>query len=107
MLFHNLFNIVQKDCTSCYLLCAHKLNKIVKRMGLLDFLFAGAVLNSMKKTRHNSSQPMHERATDYNHGYEEGYDDGCYDHSFHDDCDCHDTYDCDGYDDDCDNDCNW
>ena len=50
---------------------------------------------------------MHERTTDYNHGYEEGYDDGCYDHSFHDDCDCHDTYDCGGYDDDCcENDCN-
>ena len=50
---------------------------------------------------------MHERTTDYNHGYEEGYDDGCYDHSFHDDCDCHDTYDCGGYEDDCDYDCNW
>ena len=76
-------------------------------MGLLDFLFAGAVINSVKKARHNSSQPSHGRAADYDHGYEEGYDDGCYDHSFHDDCDCHDTYDCDGYDDDCENDCNW
>ena len=76
-------------------------------MGLLDFLFAGAVLNSIKKTRHNSSQPMHERATDYNHGFVVGYVVGCYVHCLHDFCDCHDTYDCDGYDDDCDNDCNW
>ena len=60
-------------------------------MGLLDFLFASAVFNSVKKARHSSSQSMHERTTDYNHGYEEGYDVGCYDHSFHDDCDCHDT----------------
>ena len=76
-------------------------------MGLLDFLFAGAVINSVKKARHSSSQPMHGRATDYDHGYEEGYD-GCYDHSFHDDCDCNDTYDCGGYDDDCcENDYNW
>ena len=50
---------------------------------------------------------MHGRATDYDHGYEERYDDGCYDHSFHDDCDCHDTYDCGGYDDECENDCDW
>ena len=91
-------------------------------MGLLDFLFAGAVINSVKKARHNSSQPSHGRVSDYDHGYEEGYDDGCYNHGFnddcdchdtydcggyHDDCDCHDTYDCGGYDDDCDNDCNW
>ena len=27
-------------------------------MGFLDFLFAGAVLNSMKKARHNSYQPL-------------------------------------------------
>ena len=76
-------------------------------MGLLDFLFAGAVINSVKKARHNSSQPSHGRAADYDHGYEEGYDDGCYDHGFHDDCDCHDIYDCGDYDDDCDNDCKW
>ena len=75
-------------------------------MGLLDFLFAGAVINSVKKARHNSSQSSHGRAADYDHGYEEGYDDGCYDHGFHDDCDCHDTYDCGDYDDDCENDCN-
>ena len=75
-------------------------------MGLLDFLFAGAVINSVKKAIHNSSQPSHGRAADYDHGYEEGYDDGCYDHGFHDDCDCHDTYDCGDYDDDCENDCN-
>ena len=30
-------------------------------MGLLDFLFAGAVINSVKKARHSSSQPMHGR----------------------------------------------
>ena len=76
-------------------------------MGLLDFLFAGAVIKSVNKARHNSSQSMHGRATDYEHGYEERYDDGCYDHSFHDDCDCHDTYDCGGYEDDCDYDSNW
>ena len=75
-------------------------------MGLLDFLFAGAVINSVKKARHNSSQPSHGRAADYDQGYEEGYDDGCYDHGFHDDCDCHDTNDCGDYDDDCENDCN-
>ena len=75
-------------------------------MGLLDFLFVGAVINSVKKARHNSSQPSHGRAADYDHGYEEGYDDGCYDHGSHDDCDRHDTYDCGDYDDDCENDCN-
>ena len=78
-------------------------------MGLLDFLFAGAVINSVKKARHNSSQPTHGRATDYDHGYEEGYDDSCYDHGYHDDYDCHDhdTYNCDGYDNDCENDGDW
>ena len=77
-------------------------------MGLLDFLFAGAVINSVKKARHNDSQQtLHGRVSDYDHGYEEGYDDGCYNHGFNDDCDCHDTYDCGGYDDDCcENDCN-
>ena len=49
-------------------------------MGLLDFLFAGAVINSVKKARHNSSQPSHGRAADYDHGYEEGYDDCCVDY---------------------------
>ena len=53
------------------------------------------------------SKTLHGRVSDYDHGYEEGYDDGCYNHGFNDDCDCHDTYDCDGYDDDCDYDCNW
>lgn len=78
-------------------------------MGLLDFLFAGAVLNSVKKARHNSSQPSHGRTYDYDHGYEEGYDDSCYDHGYHDDYDCHDhdNYDCDGYDNDCENDGDW
>ena len=48
-------------------------------MGLLDFLFAGAVINIVNKAWHSSSQSMHERATDYDYGYEEGYDDGFYD----------------------------
>ena len=61
-------------------------------MGLLDFLFAGAVINSVKKDN-ISKQTLHGRVSDYDYGYEEGYDDGCYDHSFHDDC--------------CENDCNW
>ena len=73
-----------------------------KTDGNFDFLFAGAVINSVKKERHNSSQPTHGRATNY--GYEEGYDDSCYDHGYHDDYDCHDTYDCGGYDSDCEND---
>ena len=78
-------------------------------MGLLDFLFAGAIINSnknVKKAGHNSSQPSHGRTYDYDHGYEEGYDDSCYDHGYHDDYDCHDhdTYNCDGYDNDCEND---
>ena len=64
-------------------------------MGLLDFLFAGIVLNSVKKVRHNSSQHTPGHTSDYNHWYEEGYDDSCYDHGYHDDYDCHDTYDCD------------
>ena len=77
-------------------------------MGLLDFLFAGAVINSVKKARNNDSQQtLHGRVSDYDHGYEEGDDDGCYNHGFNDDCDCHDTYDCGGYDDDCENDCDW
>ena len=77
-------------------------------MGFLDFLYAGAVINSVKKARHNDSQQtLHGRVSDYDHGYEEGYDDGFYDHSIRDDCDYHDTYDCGGYDDDCcENDCN-
>ena len=77
-------------------------------MGLLDFLFAGAVINSVKKARHNDSQQtLHGRVSDYDHGYEDGYDDSCYDHGYHNNYDCHDTYDCGGYDDDCENDCNW
>ena len=66
-------------------------------MGLLDFLFAGAVINSVKKARHNDSQQtLHGRVSDYDHGYEDGYDDSCYEHGYHEDCDCHDTYDCGG-----------
>ena len=77
-------------------------------MGLLDFLFASAVFNSVKKARHNDSQQtLHGRVSDYDHGYEDGYDDSCYDHGYHDNYDCHDTFDCGGYDDDCENDCNW
>ena len=71
-------------------------------MGLLDFLFASAVFNSVKKARHNDSQQtLHGRVSDYDHGYEDGYDDSCYEHGYHEDCDCHDTYDCGGYDDYC------
>ena len=78
-------------------------------MGFLDFLYAGAVINSVKKARHNDSQQtLHGRVSDYDHGYEDGYDDSCYEHGYHEDCDCHDTYDCAGYNDDCcENDCNW
>lgn len=78
-------------------------------MGLLDFLFTDAIINSVKKARHNSLQPTHGRATDYDHRYEEGYDDSCYDHGYHDDYDCHDhdTYNCDGYDNECENDGDW
>lgn len=77
-------------------------------MGLLDFLFAGALANSLKKARHNNSQQtLNGRFSDYDHGYEEGCDDSCYDHGCHDNCDGHDTNDCDVYDDDCENDCNW
>lgn len=79
-------------------------------MGLLDFLFAGAIINSVKNVKragHNSSQPSHGRTYDYDHGCEEGYDDSCYDHGYHDDYDCHDTYDCGGYDNDCENDGDW
>ena len=57
-------------------------------MGLLDFLFAGAVINSVKKARNNDSQQtLHGRVSDYDHGYEEGYDDGCYNHGFNYYCD--------------------
>ena len=64
-------------------------------MGLLDFLFAGAVIKSVKKARYNSSQATtHGHVSDYDHGYHDNYD-------------CHDTFDCGGYDDDCENDCNW
>ena len=77
-------------------------------MGLLDFLFAGVVINSVKNARHNDSQQtLHGRVSDNDHGYEDGYDDSCYDHGYHDNYDCHDTYYCGGYDDDCENDCNW
>lgn len=77
-------------------------------MGFLDFLFAGVVINSVKKARNNDSQQtLHGRVSDYYHGYEDGYDDSCYDHGYHDNYDCHDTYDCGGYDYDCENDCNW
>ena len=71
-------------------------------MGLLDFLFAGTVINSVKKARHNNSQQtLHGRVSDYDHGYEDGYDDSFYDYGYHDNYDCHDTYDCGGYDDYC------
>lgn len=76
-------------------------------MGLLDFLFAGAVINSVKKARRNSSQLTHGRDTDYDHGCEEGYDDGCYDHDYHVDYYCHGTYDCDSCVDECENGCDW
>ena len=90
---------------------------------LLDFLFASAIFNSLKKAKHNSSQPTHRQTSDYDHGYEDGYDDSCYNHGYHDDsdshdtedyeshdsydCDCHDAYDRDGYDNDYENDCDW
>ena len=76
-------------------------------MGLLDFLFAGAIINNAKKARRDNSQSMQERASDYNHEYEDGYDDCCYDHIDYDNCECHDTYDCEDYDDDNNNECDW
>ena len=77
-------------------------------MGLLDFLFAGVVINSVKNARHNDSQQtLNGRVSDYDYGYEDGYDDSYHDHVYHDNYDCHDTYYCGGYDDDCENDCNW
>ena len=39
-------------------------------MGFLDFLLAGAVINSAKKARRNSSQPTHGCKSDYYHGYD-------------------------------------
>ena len=54
-------------------------------MGLLDFLFAGVVINSVKNARHNDSQQtLHGRVSDYDYGYEDGYDDSYYDHGYHD-----------------------
>ena len=77
-------------------------------MGLLDFLFAGAVIDSIKKAMHNhSQQTLHGHATDYDYGYEDGYDDCCFDHGYHDDFDCHDAYDCGGCDSDYENDGDW
>ena len=69
-------------------------------MGVLDSLFADAVINSVKRVGHNNSQQtLHGRVPDYDYGYEKVYDDCCYDHVCHDDCDSHDIYDCKGYDD--------
>ena len=76
-------------------------------MGLFDFLFFSSVMNkSSNRKSSSSSDSSNSRSSSYDAGYEEGYDDSCYDHGFHDDCDCHDTYDCGDYDDDCENDCN-
>ena len=67
-------------------------------MGLLDFLYAGAVINSVKNARHNDSQQtLHGRVSDYDYGYEDGYEDSCMDHdcdSFGSSCNC----DCESHD---------
>ena len=77
-------------------------------MGLLYFLFAGTIINSVKKVRYNNSQPStHGRVSDYDHGYKEGYYNSCYYHGYHNNYNCHDTYDCGGYDNDCENDGDW
>lgn len=76
-------------------------------MGLLDFLFATAILNNLKKKRHDDDQQRHEHTSDYSRGYHPSYDDSCHDQEDHNDYDSHDTYDPDIYDDDCDCEFDW
>ncbi len=75
-------------------------------MGLLDFLFLGALLNSGRNKRQSNNNHSNFSSDSYNRGYEDGYDDCCMDHNdfscqdeygYHDDCDC--GYDNNSYDD--------
>lgn len=70
-------------------------------MGFLDFLFMGALINSLDKKTNKRSSSLSQRSN-YNHsyynGYEDGYEDGYLNHN-HDCCDSHDSYDfCDNPD---------
>lgn len=101
------FLFVKIRCTIAKYLCTVKPKKTVI-MGLLDFLFFSSVMNnSSNRKSSSSSNSSHYNSSSYDAGYEEGYDDSCYDHRIHDDYDYHDTYNYSGYDDDCEIDCNW
>ena len=65
-------------------------------MGLFSFLFGNTSSNSTRRTNHSPS--MYDYISHYDHGYEDGFDDSCYDGCCHDDAcqdyDCYDAYDC-------------
>lgn len=63
-------------------------------MGLFDFLFSSGISNCQKKAHRNAGNNTTSDHENYARGYEDGYDDCCYDH----DCsyeDYHDSSYCD------------
>ena len=82
-------------------------------MGLLDFLFFSAVMNSSNNRKStSSSHNSNYGSSSYESGYEDGYEDSCYDHDCGD-SEEHDDYYCNSCDhedysyggDSCDCDC--
>lgn len=69
-------------------------------MGLLDFLFGAAIMNSTSNHRDNNRSHSSGYNNSYERGYEEGYDDCCYDHDPVDSAE-HDDYSYGGGDYDC------
>lgn len=68
-------------------------------MGFLDFLFLGAIFNSLNKKDNKRSNSFSQNSN-YNYGYTNGYDDGYEDGYSSHDCDCCDYHrdDYDSYD---------
>ena len=65
-------------------------------MGLFSYLFGSETPVSKRRTNHTPS--MYDYPSHYDHGYEDGFDDCCYDGCCHDDScqgyDFDDEYDC-------------
>lgn len=63
-------------------------------MGLLDFLFGAAILNSLANHRKNNINRIYDYSNSYERDYKDGYEDWYFDH---DSCDSaeHEDYYCD------------
>ena len=81
------------------LLILHQSNVKFKIMGLLDFLFGAAIMNSASNHHKNNRSQSSGYNNSYERGYEDGYEDGCYDHDCEDSAE-HDDY----YSDSCEHD---